>query len=86
MTSILPSYDHYIYAAHMRRWATENRVTVLRRGEEAAKTLDVGRHLAAERGLNDPLIEAAYGKVEDAFNRALPRLLDSLNTPTDRDW
>ena len=80
------SYDHYIYAAHMRRWATGNQVAVLRRGEEAAKTFEVGRRVGAERGLNHALLEAAYGKVEDAFNRALPRLLDSLKTPTDRDW
>lgn len=81
-----PSYDHYIYAAHMRQWATDNRVTVLHRGEETPKALEVGRRVAAERGLNDSLIEAAYGKVEDAFNRALPRLLDSLSTPTGREW
>lgn len=85
MTSVPSNYDHYIYRAHMRRWATDNRVAVLRRGEVAARTLEVGKHVAAERGLNDPLIEAAYGKVEDAFNRAMRRLLDSLKPLTDRN-
>jgi len=80
------SWDHYICAAHMRRWATDNRVTVLRRGEPRPKALDIGSLVAAEQGLNAPPNEAAYGKVEDAFSRALPRLLDSLSTPTDRDW
>ena len=80
------SWDHYICAAHMRRWATRNRVTVLRRGEPRPKALDVGRLVAAEQGLNAPPNEAAYGKLEDAFSRALPRILDSLTRPTDRDW
>jgi len=80
------SYDHYIYAAHMRKWATENRVTVLRRGERKPRLLDIGKAVAAERGLNAPSTEAAYGKVEDLFNRALPRLIDPMSKPTDRDW
>lgn len=80
------SHDHYIYAAHMRRWATDNRVTVLRRGEPKPKPFDIGIRVAAEQGLNDPSIEAAYGRIEDAFNRALVRLLEKSSTPTDRDW
>jgi hypothetical protein len=80
------SHDHYICRAHMRRWATDNRVTALRRGEPGPEVLDIGIRVAAEQGLNDPSVEAAYGKVEDAFSRALPRLLDPLSRPTDRDW
>jgi hypothetical protein len=48
--------------------------------------LDIGKAVAAEQGLNDPSIEAACGKVEDAFNRALRRLIDPSSEPTDRDW
>jgi hypothetical protein len=80
------SYDHYISRVHMRQWATKNRVTVLRRDAEKPKPLDIGKALAAEQGLNSPSIEAAYGQIENAFARTLPRLLDSFSTPTDLDW
>jgi hypothetical protein len=80
------SFDHYIYAAHIRQWATKNRVTVLVRGDSTPKPLDVGRAVAAEQGLNSPTIEAAYGKVENAFIRALPRLISPSSASTDRDW
>lgn len=80
------SYDHYISRAHMRQWATKNRVTVLRRGAGKPKPLDIGKAIAAEQGLNSPSIEAAYGQIENAFARALPRVLDSFNTPTRFDW
>src|SRR5690606_9131870 len=72
--------------AHMRRWATDNRVTVLRRGDLKPKKLEIGIAVAAEQGLNTPPIETAYGKIEDAFIRALPRLLNPSSSPTDRDW
>lgn len=78
-------FDHYIARAHMRQWATNNRVTVLRRGMQAPKALDVGKAVAADQGLNAPVIEAAYGRVEDAFSRALPRLLDFTRVPTSVD-
>ncbi|MEB0288498.1 DUF4238 domain-containing protein [Cryobacterium sp. 10S3] len=80
------SYDHYVSRAHMRQWATDNRVTVLRRDAENPKPLDIGKAIAAEQGLNSPSIEAAYGRIENAFARALPRLLDSFSTPTNLDW
>ncbi|RFA06889.1 hypothetical protein B7R21_17895 [Subtercola boreus] len=81
-------YDHYISRAHMRQWATTNgqRVTVLRRGMKIPKPLDVGNAIAAEQGLNDAATEKAYGKVENAFRAALPRLLDSSSTLADTDW
>lgn len=80
------SYDHYIFAAHMRQWATDNQVTVLRRRDLQPKRLEIGIAIAAEQGLNAPPIETAYGKIEDAFIRALPRLLNPSSSPTDRDW
>ncbi|WP_156458805.1 DUF4238 domain-containing protein [Microbacterium sp. Leaf179] len=80
------SKDHYISRFHMRQWATENRITVLVRGWNEPKQLEVGKKVAAELGLNAPSIEAAYGKVETATSRALRRLLDRSATPTDRDW
>jgi Protein of unknown function (DUF4238) len=79
-------YDHFISRAHMRQWATNNRVTVLRRGRNNPKPLDIGKAVAAEQGLNNPSIEVAYGKIESAFSKALSRLLDSLSTPTVGDW
>jgi hypothetical protein len=81
-------FDHYISRAHMRQWATTNnqRVTVLRRSRNIPKLLDIGNAIAAERGLNDPAIEKAYGKVESTFTEALPRLLESSSTITHRDW
>lgn len=78
-------FDHYIARAHLRQWATNNRVTVLRRGMQAPKALDVGKAIAAVQGLNAPEIEAAYGRVEDAFSRALPRLLDLKRVPSSVD-
>lgn len=82
-----PSKDHYISRFHMRRWVTyDNRVTVLTRDRSVPRQLDVGELVASEPGLNAPPIEAAYGKVESAANRALRRLLDRSMTPTDRDW
>lgn len=65
-------FDHYISRAHMRQWATNNRVTMLRRDGISSKEIDIGRAVAAERGLNDPALEAAYGKLESAFSQALP--------------
>ena len=79
-------YDHFISRAHMRQWATNNRVTVLRRGRDKPKPLDIGKAIAAEKGLNNPSIELAYGMIESAFSRALSRLFSSLSTPTDGDW
>jgi hypothetical protein len=79
-------YDHFISRVHMRQWATNNRVTVLRRGRNKPKLLDIGKAIAAEQGLNSPSIEAAYGKIESDFGAALPRLLDSFSTPVGRDW
>lgn len=70
----------------MRRWATNNRVSVLKRGRNEPQLLDVGKAVAAERGLNDPSIEAAYGRIENGFSKALERLLDRSASPTDRDW
>lgn len=70
----------------MRQWATANRVTVLRRGRRKPKLTDVGNAVAAECGLNDPVTEAAYGRIEGAFSKALKRLFDRTATPTDRDW
>nr|WP_307381640.1 hypothetical protein [Microbacterium sp. W4I20] len=52
---------------------------------KAPKALDIGKAVAADRGLNAPAIEAAYGRVEDAFSRALPRLLDFTRVPTSVD-
>ncbi|MFF7291125.1 DUF4238 domain-containing protein [Microbacterium sp. NPDC008134] len=78
--------DHYIARTHMRRWATNNRVSVLQRGKNEPQLLDVGRAVAAERGLNDPSIEAAYGRIENRFSKTLERLLDRSSSPTDRDW
>jgi|GEM_PF-6815758 len=75
-------FDHYISRAHMRQWATNNRVSMLRRGGNTSKVIDIGKAVAAERGLNDPNLEASYGKVESAFSRALPRLLDFSIAPT----
>lgn len=80
------SYDHFISRAHMREWATDNRVTVLRRNDVNPKTLDIGKTIAAEKGLNSPTIEAAYGKIEGAFARASRRLLESSSIPTHLDW
>ncbi|MGN5734690.1 DUF4238 domain-containing protein [Arthrobacter psychrochitiniphilus] len=79
-------YDHFISRAHMRQWAKGNRVTVLRRQAEKPKPLDIGKAIAAEQGLNSPSNEAEYGKIENAFARALPRLLKPFSTPTDLDW
>ena len=70
----------------MRRWATNNRVSVLKRGRNEPQLLDVGKAVAAERGLNDPSIEAAYGRIENDFSKALERLLNRSASPTDRDW
>jgi hypothetical protein len=78
-------FDHYISRAHMRQWAINNRVAVLRRGRTQSKVIEVGKAVAAEQGLNDPTLESAYGKVERAFRRSLPWLLDFSNAPTDRD-
>lgn len=75
-------FDHYISRAHMRQWATANRVSTLRRGGNKYRVIDIGKAVAAERGLNDPALEASYGKVESAFSRALPRLLDFSKAPT----
>jgi hypothetical protein len=80
------SYDHYISRVHMRQWATNNRVTVMRRGDGEPKPLDIGKKIAAEQGLNSPPLEAEYGRIESALARALPRLLDPSSTPTDLDW
>lgn len=79
-------YDHFISQVHMRQWATNNRVTVMRRGGNKPKPLDIGKVVAAEQGLNNPSIEAAYGKIESAFSKALSRLLDPLSTPAVGDW
>ncbi|MFS0865984.1 DUF4238 domain-containing protein [Microbacterium sp. 179-B 1A2 NHS] len=79
-------HDHYISRVHMRQWAIDNRVTVLRRGGSKPKVLDVGKAIAAEQGLNNPLLEAAYGKVENSFARALPQLIGAAGPPTDDDW
>ncbi|WP_100809980.1 MULTISPECIES: DUF4238 domain-containing protein [unclassified Microbacterium] len=78
-------FDHYISRAHMRQWATNHRVSMLQRGRKP-KVIEVGKKVAAEQGLNDPALEAAYGKVEDAFSRALRRLLDFSSAPTDDEW
>ncbi|WP_454113159.1 hypothetical protein [Microbacterium maritypicum] len=51
----------------------------------SSKEIDIGRAVAAERGLNDPALEAAYGKLESAFSQALPRLLDFSTAPMDTD-
>jgi len=83
--STRPSYDHYISAAHIRKWATNNQVMVQSRGQ-AAKKRDVGKLVAAEQGLNIPSIEAAYGRVESAFARALPRLISFASRPSNCDW
>lgn len=77
------SFDHYISRAHMRQWATNNQVSMLRRGGDRSKVIEIGRAVAAEQGLNDPALEAAYGKVESAFGRALPRLLNFSTAPTE---
>jgi hypothetical protein len=79
-------YDHFISRAHMRQWATNNRVMVLRRGRNEPKPLDIGKAVAAEQGLNNPSIEMAYGMIESDFSEALLRLLDSLSTPKVGDW
>jgi hypothetical protein len=79
-------YDHYISRVHMRQWATNNRVTVLRRGSNEPEPLDIGKKIAAEQGLNSPSIEAAYGKIESDFGKALPRLLDPSSTPARHHW
>lgn len=79
------SFDHYISRSHMRQWATNNQVTVLRRGMTRHKLIEVGKAVGGERGLNSPTLESAYGKVESAFSRALQRLLDFSNAPTDAD-
>jgi len=78
-------HDHFISRAHIRQWATDNRVTVLRRGQREPKLLDVGKAVAAEQGLNDPVIEAAYGRVESAFSRALSRSIRSPGQLTGHD-
>lgn len=81
------SRDHYISQFHMRHWATsDNRVTVLTRHWTEPKQFEIGKKVAAELGLNAPLTEAAYGKVETAMSRTLRRLTDRSATPTDRDW
>ncbi|WP_432733115.1 DUF4238 domain-containing protein [Microbacterium sp. MM2322] len=80
------SRDHYISRFHMRRWATDNQVTVLARAWTASKRTEIGKSVAAELGLNDSAIEAEYGKVETAASRALKHLLDRSATPTNRDW
>jgi hypothetical protein len=79
-------YDHYISRVHIRQWATENRVTVLRRGAEKPKPLNIGKAIAAEQGQNSPSIEVAYGRMENAFARTVPRLLGSFSMPTGLDW
>lgn len=78
-------FDHYISRAHLRQWARDHRVTMMHRGGKP-QLIEVGKKVAAEQGLNDAALEAAYGKVEDAFRRALRRLLDFSSVPTGTDW
>lgn len=80
------SADHYVYAAHMKQWATGNKVTVIRRDGWGPRVTDIGKKVAAQVGLNDSEIEAAYGKVEDAFLRALRVLQSPTATPANSDW
>jgi len=77
--------DHFISRVHIRQWATQNQVTMLRRGGGEAQALDVGKAIAAESGLNDPVIEAAYGKIESAFSRALQRVMNRTGDLTVRN-
>lgn len=85
-------YDHFISRVHIRQWATDNRVTLLQRGQADPKVVDVGKLTAAERGLNDPLVEAGYGRIESAFSRALfrsttsPRSLTAVDRRAFREY